>query len=49
VADVLEAVIDTYRAERANDERFIDTIKRVGIEPFKSAANAVRRSTAQVA
>ena len=47
VADVLEAVIDTYRAQRAADERFIDTVKRVGLDPFKTAANATRRSTAQ--
>ncbi|MEP6875358.1 MAG: nitrite/sulfite reductase, partial [Burkholderiales bacterium] len=49
VADVLEAVIDTYRAQRTPSERFIDTIKRVGLDPFKAAANATRRSTAQVA
>jgi len=49
VADVLEAVIDTYRAQRDANERFIDTVKRVGLEPFKTAANATRRSTAQVA
>ncbi len=46
VADVIESVIDTYRAQRAPSERFIDTVKRVGLEPFKTAANAVRRSTA---
>ena len=49
VADVLEAVIETYRAQRVPDERFIDTVKRVGIDPFKTAANATRRSTAQAA
>ena len=50
VADVLEAVIDTYRAQRSGaSERFIDTVKRVGLDPFKTAANATRRSTAQVA
>ena len=46
VADVIEAVIDTYRAARANNERFIDTVKRIGLDPFKASANAVRRSTA---
>ena len=47
VPDVIEAVIETYRAERAsNDERFIATVRRVGIDPFKVAANAVRRATA---
>ena len=47
VPDVIEAVIETYRTERAsNDERFIATVRRVGIDPFKVAANAVRRATA---
>ena len=47
VPDVVEAVIDAYRSQRsAAAERFIDTVKRVGLEPFKSAANSVRRATA---
>ena len=46
VADAIEAVVDTYRAQRAANERFIDTVKRIGLEPFKASANAVRRSTA---
>jgi sulfite reductase (NADPH) hemoprotein beta-component len=45
----IEAVIDTYRETRAANERFIDTVKRVGLDPFKSAANAIRRSTAKAA
>lgn len=49
VADAIEAVIDTYRGQRAANERFIDTVKRVGLEPFKAAANAIRRSTAKAA
>ncbi len=50
VADVIEAVIDTYREQRSSAaERFIDTVKRVGLDPFKSAANAQRRTTAQTA
>ncbi len=49
VADVIEAVIETYRGQRAANELFIDTVKRVGLDPFKSAANAVRRSTAKAA
>jgi len=47
VADVMDALIDTYRDRRAASERFIDTVRRVGIDPFKGAANAVRRSTAR--
>jgi sulfite reductase (NADPH) hemoprotein beta-component len=46
VADVMEAVIETYRDQRAANERFIDTVRRIGIDSFKTAANAVRRSTA---
>jgi sulfite reductase (NADPH) hemoprotein beta-component len=46
VADVVEALIDTYRAQRQHGERFIATVGRVGLDPFRSAANAVRRSTA---
>jgi sulfite reductase (NADPH) hemoprotein beta-component len=50
VADAIEAVIETYRSQRsAANERFIDTVKRVGIDPFKTAANKVRRSTAREA
>ena len=50
VADVIEAVIDTYREQRSSAaERFIDTVKRIGLDPFKTAANAQRRSTAQTA
>jgi len=47
IPDVLEAVIDTYRAERAGaGEPFIATVRRIGIDPFKAAANIVRRQTA---
>jgi len=48
VADVIEALIDTYRDQRAPRELFIDTVRRVGLEPFKASANNVRRSTALV-
>ena len=46
VADAVEAVIETYKAQRRSGERFIDTLRRIGVEPFKAPANAVRRSTA---
>jgi sulfite reductase (NADPH) hemoprotein beta-component len=46
VADVIESVIDTYRAQRSSQaERFIDTVRRIGLEPFKAPANAVRTVT----
>ncbi|MBC7994222.1 MAG: nitrite reductase, partial [Rhizobacter sp.] len=48
VADVIEAVLDTYREQRtAASERFIDTVNRIGLDPFKTAANAQRRATAK--
>ena len=48
VPDVIEAVLDTYRTQRsAASERFIDTVTRIGLDPFKTAANAQRRSTAK--
>ncbi len=46
VADVIESVIDTYREQRNAAELFIDTVKRIGLDPFKASANAVRSSTA---
>jgi sulfite reductase (NADPH) hemoprotein beta-component len=49
VPDVIEALIETYRRERASGERFIDTSKRLGPLPFRAAADAVRRATATVA
>jgi len=47
VADVLEAILDTYRAQREDRETFIQALRRVGHEPFKAAANAARRDTAR--
>ena len=49
VADAIEAVLETYKARRTSGERFIDTVRRIGIEPFKGPANAVRRATAAAA
>ena len=49
VSDVIEAVIETYRAQRESGEKFVDAVKRLGLEPFKLAANAVRRTTAKAA
>jgi len=46
VADAVEALVDTYRDRRTAGERFIDAVKRIGVDPFKVSANAVRRSTA---
>ncbi len=46
VPDVIEAVIDTYRAHRLAAERFIDTVRRIGLPPFKAAADSQRHLTA---
>ena len=48
VPDVVEAVIEVYRAHRQPGERFIDTSRRLGAQPFRAAADAVRRTTAAV-
>ncbi|MBP7453277.1 MAG: nitrite/sulfite reductase [Ottowia sp.] len=46
VPDVVEAVLDTYRELRTSAaEHFIDTLRRVGHDPFKLAANGARQST----
>jgi sulfite reductase (NADPH) hemoprotein beta-component len=42
VPDVIEAILTTYRDMREPRERFIDTVRRVGIDPFKAAGNAAR-------
>jgi sulfite reductase (NADPH) hemoprotein beta-component len=47
VPDVMEALLDTYRTQRTNGETFVTTLRRTGLEPFKTAANAVRVSTAR--
>ncbi|MFG6468939.1 nitrite/sulfite reductase [Roseateles sp. BYS87W] len=47
IADAIDAVIETFKRERQAGEHFIDAVKRLGLEPFKTAANAVRVSTAK--
>jgi sulfite reductase (NADPH) hemoprotein beta-component len=37
VVDAVEKAIEKYREVRTGDERFLDTYRRVGIEPFKEA------------
>jgi len=53
VPEVIEAVLDTYRRERKTigdkAETFIQTLRRVGLEPFKTAANAARFADREVA
>ena len=43
VADVIEDVVAAYVELRNQpDELFIDTVKRVGVEPFKERVYATR-------
>ena len=35
VPGVVEKLIETYIEQRHEDERFIDTVRRLGITPFK--------------
>ncbi len=46
IADAIEAVIATYRRERAAGERFIDSVRRLGVAPFRAATDEVRLATA---
>ena len=44
VPEVIEAVLNTYRQQREGRETFIATLRRVGADPFKAAANGARFS-----
>ena len=46
VPDVIGSILDAYVAARIEGERFIDTLTRVGIAPFKSAAYSGNDSNA---
>jgi sulfite reductase (NADPH) hemoprotein beta-component len=45
VADVVEALLDSYRQLRQHGETFTASVRRLGLEPFKLAANAARHET----
>ncbi len=45
VPDVIEALLNTYTELREPGELFIDTLRRVGHEPFKQAGNGARHET----
>jgi sulfite reductase (NADPH) hemoprotein beta-component len=47
ITDAVEAILETYRSHREAGEKFIDTLHRLGLEPFKVAANAQRIATAR--
>jgi sulfite reductase (NADPH) hemoprotein beta-component len=46
VAAVIERLVSEYRRQRLSDERFIDTLRRVGIEPFRESAYALHPAAA---
>ena len=46
VAATIERIVEVYRLERADGERFIDTIRRIGLEPFKERAYAPHSAAA---
>jgi len=53
VPEVIEAVLDEYRRQRLQGaqraETFIDTLRRVGFDTFKQAANSARFAATQAA
>ena len=43
VADVVEDIVEAYLVLRARpEELFIDTVKRLGVEPFRERVYATR-------
>jgi sulfite reductase (NADPH) hemoprotein beta-component len=40
VADAVDTLVDVYLRERRDDERFLDTFRRTGVNPFKEAVYA---------
>jgi sulfite reductase (NADPH) hemoprotein beta-component len=45
---VVQKLIDVYINERTPEERFIDTVRRIGIVPFKAHVYGVKESKAEV-
>jgi len=40
VPDVIVRLVDVFVANRHEDERFIETVRRIGIAPFKERVYA---------
>ena len=50
VPEVIESLVDAYLKQRsAPSERFIDTVHRLGVAPFKQASDAARHRAAETA
>lgn len=45
VPSMIDRIVDRYLETRADGERFIDTVGRVGVAPFKDAAYAVETAS----
>ena len=45
VPDVVEAILDTYTQHRLSGETFMASLRRLGLEPFKAAAQLARQAT----
>jgi sulfite reductase (NADPH) hemoprotein beta-component len=46
VAATIERIVEVYRTLRADGERFIETLRRVGLEPFRESAYATHPAAA---
>ena len=46
VADTLERILRVYVAEREEGERFLDTVRRIGLGPFRARAYAPEKALA---
>ena len=44
--DVIEGLVETYLEYRTQDERFVDTVHRIGIAPFKARVYGEEREAA---
>lgn len=46
VASTIERIVEVYRAQREDGERFIETFRRIGVKPFKERAYATHSEAA---
>jgi sulfite reductase (NADPH) hemoprotein beta-component len=44
--EAVKAIVGVYLAERGTGERFLDTVRRIGLEPFKTAVYGARAAEA---
>ncbi|MBI3676919.1 MAG: nitrite/sulfite reductase [Proteobacteria bacterium] len=49
IVDAVERVVDVYLDRREGAERFLDTVRRIGIEPFKQRAYEANRELSHAA